>query len=89
MYGLATSDKIIEYLNYLLAGDDSVNEGTLIGGNAHIDNRIFRIIMEHKNLMLERIEFLSRKIDNLEDVFEEYKKIRRIAEVTHHLVVKY
>lgn len=45
--------------------------------------------MEHKDLMLERIEFLSRKMDNLEDVFEEYKRIREISEITHHLAVKY
>ncbi|WP_407384150.1 hypothetical protein [Ruminococcus sp.] len=89
VYGLATYDKVIEYLNYLVDGDDSFNEGALIGGNAHIDNRIFRIIMEHKNLMLKRIEYLSKKMDNLEDIIEEYKKIRKIAEANHYLAVKY
>lgn len=89
VYGLATYDKVIEYLNYLLDGYDSFDGGALNEGIAHIDNRIFRIIMEHKNLMLERIGFLSSTIDNLEGIFEDYKQNQRIAEITHYLAVKY
>ncbi|MCR4678151.1 MAG: hypothetical protein K5679_05270 [Lachnospiraceae bacterium] len=89
VYGLATYDKVKEYLRYLIAGDEAFNEGAFISGKAHIDNRIFRIIMEHKIIMMERIEYLASKMGNLNDISNEYKDVLKIAELTHNIAVKY
>lgn len=83
VYGLRVYDKVIEYLNVLY------DQGNIFYGGENIDNRIFRIIMEHKNVMLERIKVLNSKFGGLDDIYQQYENINRKAQYVHMLAIKY
>ncbi len=83
VYGLEVFDKVCEYLNYL-----KLDKNIFYGGK-NIDNRIFRIIMEHKELMLERIEFINKLYGGFGDLYDEYVQINKIASKTHFIAIKY
>lgn len=83
IYGLAVYDKINEYLCFLEEHEN------IFKGNKNIDNKVFRIIMEHKTLMLDRIDYLRRQGFALDDLFIRYVHVKEKAKIAHMLAVKY
>ena len=81
VFGLAVYDKVLEYLKILSEGKD------LFQGN--IDIRIFRLLREHKRIMLERIQVIHSKFENLNGMYEKYEKIFQIADMTYMIAIKY
>lgn len=83
VYGLDVYKKVIEYLDILMT------KGNIFRGGENIDNRIFRLIMEHKVIMFDRITVLNSIYGGLDEVCDSYLKIKRKAENVHMLAVKY
>lgn len=82
VFGMEVYDKILEYMDTLIeVGNIFLCEG--------IDNRIFRCIMEHKKLMLERIKMIEQKIGGVDDLIVKYEKTSKLASSLHFLAIKY
>lgn len=82
VYGLEVYNKIVEYLHYLKAGEQPFTQ-------YGIDNRIFRLIKEHKLIMLERLHYINDYIIYIEDLIEKYKDVLDITNKCHILAIKY
>lgn len=82
VYGIAVHNYICKYIDKLYDGSIPYSK---------MDRRIFRLIWEHKNVMLERIEMIEKElqIDNL--ISSEYSKIVsdanmiRMLYASHHI----
>lgn len=83
VFGIKIYDKVDEYLNIL------INEGNIFWGGINIDNRVFRIIMEHKNLMVERMKMIQLKNGGVGDLLEQYQKTNKLATAMHYTAIKY
>ena len=83
VYGLRVYDKVVEYLEIIKT------QGNVFWGGENIDNRIFRIIMEHKKLMLERIKLINIRYGGYDDIYNMYIAVERMAQSLHLLAVKY
>lgn len=81
-YGIKVFDKVIEYLNYLQQGVQPFKE-------YGIDNRIFRIIYEHKLIMLDRMKYINENNIYLEDLIEKYSEVCELSRICHLLGTKY
>ena len=82
VYGVNVYDRVIDYLK-LLQESGNLFEDSII------DNRTFRLIKEHKEVMLERIEMLNRRYGNLDDLLAKYKNTVKLAQLGHFLALKY
>lgn len=85
VYGLETYNKVLEHLDY--AKRDIKCFKHLPEG--HIDNRMFRLIMEHKQLMLMRLEYINKNITDISNIIKEYTLVVKIAQNSILLSIKY
>lgn len=83
VFGVEVYDKVLEYLDIL------INVGNIFYGGGNIDNRIFRGIKEHKQLMYDRIRLIQTKTGGVNDLIEKYSKINKLASSVHYLAIKY
>lgn len=82
VYGIEVFDKVIEYLDYLQQGIQPFKE-------YGIDNRIFRIIQEHKSIMLDRMKYINENNIYLEDLIDKYLEVCKLSNTCHLLAIKY
>lgn len=83
VYGLKVYDRMLLYLNVLM------EQGNIFSGGENIDNRMFRIIMEHKKVMWDRIKILNDIYGGLDDLYERYEPVKERAKDIHMMAVKY
>lgn len=83
IYGVDTYLKVIEYLQYIKLGT------SFYCGENEIDYRIFRIIMEHKMLMLQRIDYICTNLKKNNELINEYSLIEKKSQKIHMLALKY
>ena len=77
IYGIDVYKQIINYIE--LKSRD----------NSFLDQRIFKLIKEHKKCMLDRIDSLSIKDIKYNEIYEEYQSIYQTASILHNLCMKY
>ncbi|MGL5574717.1 MAG: hypothetical protein ACRDCW_04085 [Sarcina sp.] len=83
VYGLDIYDKVVNYLKIIK------ENGNIFIGGVNIDNRVFRIIMEHKNIMLKRIELIKVRYSGFDDIYNKYIGVDKKATLVHLLAIKY
>jgi hypothetical protein len=78
-YGISVFGRVLEHIEY-------IKKGWFEG---YIDIRIFRIIKEHKTLMLKRLDYINKNIIDIGELVEKYKEIFYLSEQCYHLALKY
>lgn len=82
VYGIVVQDYICKYIDKLYDGSISYSR---------MDRRIFRLIWEHKNVMLERIQMIEKETNIGNQISSEYSKIvseanmLRMLYASHHI----
>lgn len=82
VYGIAVHEYIAEYITKLYNGDIPYER---------MDRRVFRLIWEHKKVMLERIVCIEQCLDLTNEISEKYKSIvseantMRMLYASHHM----
>ena len=66
VYGIVVHDYIVKYIDKLLDGSIPYEK---------MDRRIFRLIWEHKKVMLERIQRIENSLHMDESISKRYKKV--------------
>ncbi len=85
VYGIEVYNKVLEHLDY--AKHDIKCFKHLPEG--HLDNRLFRLIMEHKQLMAMRLEYINKNIVDISDLVKEYGDVVKISHNSILLSIKY
>lgn len=80
VYGIAVNDYISKYIGKLLDGSIPYERK---------DRRIFRLIWEHKKVMLERIQCIEKKLEIGSDISEEYSPLIYEAETIRMIYASY
>lgn len=81
-YGLVVHEYIAEYVTKLYSGDIPYER---------MDRRVFRLIWEHKKVMLERIKKIEQSLLLSNDISEKYKQLVSVADTmrmlyaSHHM----
>lgn len=81
-YGLVVHEYIAEYITKLYSGDIPYER---------MDRRVFRLIWEHKKVMLERIGCIERSLNLKNEISERYKSVVseadaiRMLYASHHM----
>lgn len=80
VYGIAAQDYIAMYI-------DRINDGFI--KHADVDRRVFRMIWEHKKIMLERIVAVENILKLTSDISERYEPLVREADNMRMLYASY
>lgn len=82
VFGLSVYDALCEYIEHILKQDVMF-----------IDHRQFYLLMEHKKIMIERLDFLCNQKNYEESIMksinESYKKMRQELNSVVNLLIKY
>ncbi len=82
--GINVYDIISKYLSLVKKGDFK-----LYGFYESLDQRVFKICYEHKNIMLQRLNYINENIKPVNDILEEYKKVHALTEQCYFMCIKY
>ena len=77
IYGIDVYKQIIDYVERKYEA------------NSFLDQRIFRLVKEHKKCMLDRIKNLAKIEIKYSEIYGEYKIIYQTASILHNLCMKY
>lgn len=85
VYGIDVFDKVLEHLTIVKENSLSVNKSKEI----YLDNRIFRLIMEHKKIMMMRMKYINEHFMDISDLLSSYKQVEEIAGKNHGISIKF
>ncbi len=85
VYGINVFDKILEHIEIVKAKEKlEIKRGEEI-----LDLRIFRLLKEHKKIMMMRIKYIDEHITEVKELLIEYREAENLAEKSHNLAIKY
>ncbi|WP_167957228.1 BtrH N-terminal domain-containing protein [Anaerosporobacter faecicola] len=85
VYGIEVYDKVLQHLTLVEENNKSDNKKKDI----YLDNHIFRLLMEHKKLMMMRMEFINNRFVDISNLINAYKQVEQIASKSHGIAIKY
>ncbi|WP_054742422.1 hypothetical protein [Cellulosilyticum ruminicola] len=82
-YGIKIFDILLEYLDCLIFDKHSDQLDT------YFDTRVTNLLLEHKNLMLKRLAYLSNLGIQTNDLFQQYTSTYNLCKTNLNLSIKY
>lgn len=84
VFGVGIYKVILDHINIVKYNLESRDKRDDI----YLDNRVFRLLLEHKSIMLLRMDYLNH-LFNMDDLIYRYKEVNELAEKAHVLAIKF